>query len=252
MADERAPATAPGAGARPAPRGADAGAAATAHGGEADGSGADGGEAVGSEADGSEADGSEADGAMTWVFGYGSLMWNAGFACCERRPAVLRGYHRAYMMYSTRNRGTPESPGMVLSLAPGGQCVGLAMCIQPGCEADALAYLDKREGESRANRRVLMPVQDYEEPRAPIRHAWAYLPILSYSNYIWGVPVERQAELVARGCGKTGTSFDYLRLVLEELARLRVSEPTLERLFALSRRCQEPGGAPTLAAAGGA
>ena len=241
MADERAPAAAPGAGARPAPRDADR-AVAAAHGSGADGDEPDGGEAVGNEA----------DGAMTWVFGYGSLMWNAGFACCERRPAVLRGYHRAYMMYSTRNRGTPESPGMVLSLAPGGQCVGLAMCIQPGCEADALAYLDKREGESRANRRVLMPVQDHEEPRAPIRHAWAYLPILSYSNYIWGVPVERQAELVARGCGKTGTSVDYLRLVLEELARLRVSEPSLERLFALSRRCQEPGGAPTLAAAGGA
>ncbi len=204
----------------------------------------------GREADRSEADGSEADRAMTWIFGYGSLMWNAGFACCERRPAVLRGYHRAYMMYSTRNRGTPESPGLVLSLAPGGRCVGLALGIQPGCEEEALAYLDKREGESRANKRALMPVQDFHNPGAPIQHAWAYLPILSYSNYIWGVPLERQAELVARGCGKTGTSFDYLRLVLEELARLRVSEPTLERLFALSQRCQTNGGAATLARAG--
>src|SRR3546814_7874216 len=31
-----------------------------------------------------------------WVFGYGSLMWNPGFAFLERQPALLRGYHRAF------------------------------------------------------------------------------------------------------------------------------------------------------------
>jgi glutathione-specific gamma-glutamylcyclotransferase len=186
---------------------------------------------------------------MTWVFGYGSLMWNPGFPCGERRPAVLRGYHRAYMMYSTRNRGTPESPGMVLSLAPGGQCVGMALRIEPGQEAEALAYLDKREGVGRAHRRVLVPIHWHAAPAGPEQHAYTFLPILTYCNYIWGVPVERQAELVARGRGKTGTSFDYLRQVLEELARLRVAEPTLERLFAQAQRCQA-GTPPVLSAAG--
>jgi glutathione-specific gamma-glutamylcyclotransferase len=185
---------------------------------------------------------------MTWIFGYGSLMWNPGFPFAERRAAVLRGYHRAYMMYSTRNRGTPESPGMVLSMAPGGQCVGMAYRIEPGRETEALAYLDKREGLNRANKRVLVPIHWHAAPAEPVSHAFVYLPILSYCNYIWGVPVERQAELVARGRGKTGTSYDYLRLVLEELARLQVDEPTLERLFAEACRClgtaPPPGASP--------
>jgi cation transport protein ChaC len=185
-----------------------------------------------------------------WVFGYGSLMWNPGFPHAERRPAVLRGYHRAYMMYSTRNRGTPDSPGMVLSLAPGGQCVGMAMRVEPHRQKDALDYLDKREGVNRANKRVLLPIHWYGEPDAPVQHAYTFLPILSYSNYIWGVPMPRQAELVASGCGKTGTSFDYLRLVLEELARLQVAEPMLERLFAEACRCQ--GVAPPPAGASAA
>lgn len=187
---------------------------------------------------------------MIWVFGYGSLMWNPGFACAERRPAVMRGYHRAYMMYSTRNRGTPESPGMVLSLAPGGQCVGMALGVEPGHEAEAMAYLDKREGVGRAHRRVLVPVHWYGEVNGPAQHVWTYLPILTYSNYIWGVPLARQAELVASGCGKTGTSFDYLRRVLEELKHLQVREPTLERLFAEAQRCLGSGPGPVLAAAG--
>jgi cation transport protein ChaC len=189
-------------------------------------------------------------GAAVWVFGYGSLMWNPGFACAERRPAVLRGYHRAYMMVSTRNRGTPDSPGMVLSLAPGGQCIGMALRIDPRQRAEALAYLDKREGVGRANQRVLMPLHAHGAPPDPLRHGWAYLPVLSYSNYIWGVPLSRQAELVARGCGQTGTSFDYLRLVLEELAKLRVCEPELERLFAEACCCRS--GAPPPASASAA
>jgi glutathione-specific gamma-glutamylcyclotransferase len=208
---------------------------------------------------------------MTWIFGYGSLMWNPGFAVCEKRPAMLRGYHRAYMMYSTRNRGTPESPGMVLSLAPGGQCIGMAMRVEPGQEAEALAYLDKREGANRANKRVLVPIHWRGAPEKAARdngtagngtagsgtagngapqHASTYLPILTYSNYIWGVPLERQAELVARGCGKTGTALDYLSRVLEELQRLQVQEPALERLFAEATRCLDTSRAPAPALLG--
>jgi len=177
---------------------------------------------------------------MTWIFGYGSLMWNPGFPLAERRPAVLHGYHRAYMMYSTRNRGTPDCPGMVLSLAPGGACVGMAMRIEPGRETEALAYLDKREGVGRANKRVVMPLRWQGSSNGLTQPAFTYLPILSYSNYIWGVPLARQAELVARGCGSMGTSYDYLRRVLDELRHLQVSEPALERLFAEAERYLPP------------
>jgi cation transport protein ChaC len=185
-----------------------------------------------------------------WVFGYGSLMWNPGFEHAERRPARMGGYHRAYMMYSTRNRGTPEAPGMVLSLAPGGECVGMALRVARERQAEALAYLDKREGVGRAHRRVLVPLQWLDAPGTPPQHAWVFLPILTYCNYIWGVPLERQAELVAHGAGYTGTSFDYLRRLLDELARLRVVEPTLERLFAESRVRLRPPLEPSVALAG--
>ena len=40
----------------------------------------------------------------------------------EARPALLRGYHRAFCLYSMRYRGTPEQPGLVLGLDRGGAC----------------------------------------------------------------------------------------------------------------------------------
>ena len=61
-----------------------------------------------------------------WVFGYGSLMWNPGFATPETQPARLHGWHRAFCIYSEHYRGTPEKPGLILGLLPGGACRGLA------------------------------------------------------------------------------------------------------------------------------
>ena len=59
-----------------------------------------------------------------WVFGYGSLLWNPGFDFEERRPARLRGWHRAFCMQLFRFRGSPEQPGLMLALDHGGSCKG--------------------------------------------------------------------------------------------------------------------------------
>jgi hypothetical protein len=61
-----------------------------------------------------------------WLFAYGSLMWNPEMPFAERRPALLRGYHRSFCLYSRDYRGTPERPGLVLGLDRGGACRGIA------------------------------------------------------------------------------------------------------------------------------
>ncbi len=74
-----------------------------------------------------------------WVFGYGSLMWNPGFAHVERVLARLRDYSRSFCMRSIHHRGTPEAPGLVLALDahPGAACEGAAFRV-PGPEAEAV------------------------------------------------------------------------------------------------------------------
>jgi cation transport regulator ChaC len=54
-----------------------------------------------------------------WVFGYGSLVWRAGFEAAEASGGVcVRGLRRAFHQGSTDHRGTPEAPGRVVTLVP--------------------------------------------------------------------------------------------------------------------------------------
>ena len=45
-----------------------------------------------------------------WVFGYGSLLWEPGFAYQERVKARLWGWHRSFCMRSIHHRGTVDHP----------------------------------------------------------------------------------------------------------------------------------------------
>ena len=66
-----------------------------------------------------------------WVFGYGSLIWNPGFAFLRSEKALLRGAHRSLSIYSHRHRGTPDLPGLVFGLSRGGSCLGVAFEVAP-------------------------------------------------------------------------------------------------------------------------
>ncbi len=65
-----------------------------------------------------------------WIFGYASLIWRPEFEAAEERPAKVHGWHRALAMRSRVNRGTPECPGLVFALIPGGSCQGRAYRIE--------------------------------------------------------------------------------------------------------------------------
>ena len=70
--------------------------------------------------------------AELWVFAYGSLMWQPGFAFSERAPAALIGAHRSLCIYSFHHRGTQDKPGLVLGLDEGGACRGVAFRVARG------------------------------------------------------------------------------------------------------------------------
>ena len=179
---------------------------------------------------------------MRWIFGYGSLMWRPGFAFRDRRPALLTGYHRAFCRLSFRHRGTPEAPGMVVGLMPGGSCRGIAYLPEPGGEADTLAYLDEREGPG--YRRLSLAVEvaaevavDEKNGAAPASQpAWVYVPEPSHPSHAPSLPRERMVELIATGVGESGTARAYLRDLIAHLAGMGVRDPDLEAMLAAVER----------------
>ena len=82
-----------------------------------------------------------------WVFGYGSLLWDPGFAPVRRVRACLHDYHRSFCMLSIYHRGSEDDPGLVLALdtQQGGRCTGVAFEVAADDEGGVLTMLRERE-----------------------------------------------------------------------------------------------------------
>jgi glutathione-specific gamma-glutamylcyclotransferase len=55
----------------------------------------------------------------TWLFAYGSLIWEPEIEHVETRKGTARGWHRSFCFRIMRFRGTQEQPGLMMSLDRG-------------------------------------------------------------------------------------------------------------------------------------
>jgi glutathione-specific gamma-glutamylcyclotransferase len=161
-----------------------------------------------------------------WIFGYGSLMWNPGFAYCAKEPALLRGWHRSFCVYSHGYRGTPEKPGLVLGLDRGGSCRGMAFRIPPTDIATAMEYLWEREmtGGVYELREVGLDLGD-----ATIA-ARAFVVRRDHAQYAGRLPVRETARLILQGIGARGHCREYLEKTVRQLEQLGLVDGPLHRL----------------------
>lgn len=162
-----------------------------------------------------------------WVFGYGSLMWRPGFRFEEAHPALLRGWHRAFCLTSTHYRGTPETPGLVLGLAPGGACIGRAFRVAPERADKTIRYLRAREN---------IPPGVYIERMVGIRvgrkrvRALTYVANRAHEDYAGKLSDAQLLRHILRGKGVAGTNVDYLLNTVEHLDAIGIGDGPLHRL----------------------
>lgn len=172
--------------------------------------------------------------APLWVFGYGSLIWNPGFPVAERRIARISGWHRSFCMRSIHHRGTVEEPGLVLALdrARAASCTGVAFRVEPGAEEPTLAGLRERELISSAYLERVLPVATEDGALQAV----TYVIDAEHDQYCGGLPLAKQARIIARASGGRGPNRDYLWSTVAHLAELGIGDPELAWLADEVRR----------------
>lgn len=167
-----------------------------------------------------------------WVFGYASLIWRPEFEAAERRPAWVGGWHRALRMRSRINRGTPEVPGLVFALLPGGSCRGVAYRVpRPRVEAE-LERLWAREMPTGVYDPRLVPTRTPEGPVRALtftlsRRSPACLPPLDDATLL---------DILRTARGRYGTTLEYLVETAGALHACGIQDREITRLMNVAQR----------------
>jgi len=167
-----------------------------------------------------------------WVFGYASLIWRPEFDAAEHRPALVHGWHRALRMRSRVNRGTPQQPGLVFALLPGGACRGVVYRLRPEQAEAELERLWAREMPTGVYDPRLLPCRT---PRGTVQ-ALAFTLGRRHEACLARLPDEQMLHILRHARGRYGSTLDYLVETATALREKGVRDRDIERLMALARR----------------
>ncbi|MBE0549557.1 MAG: gamma-glutamylcyclotransferase, partial [Rubrivivax sp.] len=149
----------------------------------------------------------------------------------EHRAALVHGWHRALRMRSRVNRGTPERPGLVFALLPGGACRGMVYRLRAEQAEAELERLWARE----------MPTGVYDARLLPCRTPQGMVAALAFTlsrrseACLAHLPDEELLHILRHARGRYGSTLEYLAETAAALRAHGVRDREIERLMALSR-----------------
>jgi glutathione-specific gamma-glutamylcyclotransferase len=163
-----------------------------------------------------------------WLFAYGSLLWNPACEFVESRRAVVQGWHRAFCFRSTRFRGTPDRPGLMMGLDRGGQCRGMIFRLAAEQVRESLGKLFRRE--------LIMKPWVYSPRWLAARtrdgsvQALGFVVNRQHERYVGRLAPEEVARILATASGPRGSCAEYLHNTVAHLEELGIRDRNLWRL----------------------
>ena len=161
-----------------------------------------------------------------WVFGYGSLIYNPIIKHNQRAIASIYGYHRRFCLWTKIGRGSPDLPGLVLSLDRGGSCKGVAFQLDPQNAIAELDLLWRREMITMAYRPRLVPLHT----EIGLKRGLAFVANPACPAYAQPMPFEMIVEVVANATGFNGPCRDYLYSTVRGMQACGIRDNHLENL----------------------
>ncbi|MET0349318.1 MAG: gamma-glutamylcyclotransferase [Rhizobacter sp.] len=177
-----------------------------------------------------------------WVFGYGSLVWNAAINAVERRLAKVDGWHRAFCLSITALRASADRPGVMLSLDRGGSCCGAAYRLAEDAVERELRLLWRREMTIEGYVPRWVQVMDADGARIGV--AIAFTTDATHPHYAGDLGEACLAHRLSTAAGSLGTAADYLHRTCEGLQAAGIPDPALRRLNGLVRELREDRALP--------
>lgn len=184
----------------------------------------------------------QSEGCDLWVFAYGSLMWNPAIHFDEVRRARLADHARRFALATTIGRGTPDSPGLVLTLQRGvGDCEGLAFRIPQALLERESRMLWRRE---MIHGSYCPGFQPLHTPQGGVR-ALVLSANTAHPLHRGGLSLDDTAAIIASAQGSVGSNRDYLDQLACQLDLLGIRDDYVRCLAArvrTHRAAQDRGG----------
>jgi cation transport protein ChaC len=164
-----------------------------------------------------------------WVFGYGSLIWDPALEFAEVRRAFAPKHRRRFILEDIwGGRGTPNDPGLMAALDDGDGCNGLCFRIPAQHVEAETEILFKREALGPGYVPTFIPV----EMAHTNGHALTFLADHAIDMIKADLTRETQVRYLATGTGFLGSSYDYLKGVVDHLHEMDIPDPDLDALLA--------------------
>lgn len=162
-----------------------------------------------------------------WVFGYGSLLWNPLMHVAEQQSATLHGWQRSFCIRMTASRGSPQWPGRMLALEPGGLTQGVALRIAEANIDEELLLLWIREMPTGAYRPSWIPITlaDGREVTAIV-----FVADPACALYEFDTSLACVTPLMSTACGPFGSNAEYVFKLEAALAECGESDPYIDVL----------------------
>ena len=170
----------------------------------------------------------DADVSDFWVFGYGSLIYNPIIEHSHCAIASIYGYHRRFCLWTKIGRGSPDCPGLVLSLDRGGSCKGVAFRLNPQNAIAELDLLWRREMMTMAYRPRLISLHT----DIGLKRGLAFVANPARPAYAQPMPFEATVEVVAHAAGFNGPCREYLYDTVKGMQACGIRDRQLEKLAA--------------------
>ncbi|KAJ3313759.1 Cation transport regulator-like protein 2 [Boothiomyces sp. JEL0838] len=171
---------------------------------------------------------------MTWIFGYGSLIWKADFPYERKIAGYITGYVRRFWQGSTDHRGTEETPGRVVTL------IKYEEWQSKYSEIDATITDDKVYGclykIADESKQAVFDHLDYREKggyemqtvkvytNEGVIESYLYIADYHNDNYLGPSDLDSMAKQIGFTVGPSGNNSDYLLNLCKALREIGAEE----------------------------